>query len=335
MTGKDRHVFAGFSAAILLATFLCGAWAVSAAGKEAWKVHDDLFSMSFPTDKEGWACGRSGVILHTSDGGATWERQASGVEFTLTSIDFTDRENGWAVGNKGTILHTADGGRTWKRQTSPIDYFHMCVAFRTPQKGFIASERTHILATQDGGETWQVRFKDEDFILKALSFCDDLHGWAVGEFGYIYATVDGGQSWQKQAGLYDLDEETGSLKGGTFLYDVVALDPRTAWAVGIQGAVKRTTDGGKTWEDVDLELPPVQLYCISWDGAEALRIGGRGLCVTSTDRGESWQEARFEPPIGYSWIYGLAPLSKGQGAACGDEGAIYLSGSPNWHRVGY
>ena len=66
--------------------------------KKQQELYDDLFSVSFPTEKEGWACGRWGTILHTADGGKTWIRQNSGTDFTLSSIYFVDSKNGWAVG---------------------------------------------------------------------------------------------------------------------------------------------------------------------------------------------------------------------------------------------
>ncbi|MEW6440269.1 MAG: YCF48-related protein [bacterium] len=316
-----------------VALLCCALVASPAAARDPgkWEMRDDLFSVSFPAKEQGWACGRFGTILHTADGGAAWERQESGTACTLTSLHFIDALGGWAVGSTGTILHTEDGGKTWVKQESPVGFYHMCVTFLTPQKGFIASERTHILATEDGGRTWQVRFRDTDFILKSISFCDDRHGWAVGEFGYIYRTTDGGQTWQQQAGLYELDDATGDLKGEAFLYSVVALEPETAWAVGIQGTVKQTSDGGATWEDVNLNLPPVQLYCIGWDGRDTLAIAGRGVCVVSTDRGRNWRSARFEPSIEYSWIYGISLT--GRRAACGDEGSIYFTGSEGWLRA--
>ena len=49
---------------------------------------DDLLSVTFPNEKEGWTCGRSGAMLHTADGGKTWSRQASGTENTLASVHF-------------------------------------------------------------------------------------------------------------------------------------------------------------------------------------------------------------------------------------------------------
>ena len=308
----------------------------AATAQQAWQVHDDLFSVTFPDDTHGWACGRFGTILHTTDGGATWSRQASPTRHTLSSIHFTDPKNGWAAGSKGTLVHTSDGGGTWALQESPVDFYHMDVHFLTPSKGFVVSERTHILATEDGGATWEVRFQDEDYILKSISFCDALHGWTVGEFGYTYRTRDGGKTWEKQAGFYDLDYETGYLLGDDFLFDVTAVDPRTAWAVGILGTVKMTDDGGETWRKVDLGLPKVQLYAVASDGAGRLVIAGQGLCRVSADRGSTWKEAVFEPTIRYGWLYDVEALGSGRFTACGDEGAIYggAAGSP-WLRVRY
>jgi photosystem II stability/assembly factor-like uncharacterized protein len=300
------------------------------------KVHGDLFSVSFPNEKDGWACGRYGTILHTSDGGVNWQEQDSGTEFTLTSVCFIDAHNGWTVGSQGTIIHTTDGGKTWKKQESPVDYYHMEVYFAAPLKGWIVSERTHILSTDDGGKTWSVQFQDLDYILKSISFTDELNGWAVGEYGFIYHTSDGGATWEWQGGSCYIDEETGELCGEQFLYDVVALDPQRAMAVGIDGFTITTEDGGKTWTKLDAKIPQAHLFCICSDGKGTIVIGGDGLCAVSVDNGLMWEKAEFKPHIDYSWIYGLAHLGDSHFTACGDEGAIYRSASSKiWEKVYY
>ncbi|WP_044530250.1 WD40/YVTN/BNR-like repeat-containing protein, partial [Herbaspirillum sp. B65] len=40
-------------------------------------VDTTLTSVSFVDDKQGWAAGHGGVILHTVDGGKTWQLQRS------------------------------------------------------------------------------------------------------------------------------------------------------------------------------------------------------------------------------------------------------------------
>jgi len=301
--------------------------------KKQPELYDDLFSVTFPTENDGWASGRWGTIIHTSDGAKTWIRQNSGTDFTLSSIYFVDPQNGWAVGNEGTIIHTRDGGKTWEKQKSPVPFFLMKVYFMTPLKGWIVTEQTHILFTVDGGKTWSIQFKDEDFILKSISFCDPIHGWVVGEYGYIYHTNDGGNTWRKQAGHFGLSKDTGDVLGDPFLFDVVALDPQTAWAVGVDGYVIRTVDGGKTWKEVKTGAAKTQLFCVASSRTGTVLIGGKSTFLISMDNGGTWQNPQFEPPITYGWIYGLTRRGNSGFIAVGWEGAVYLSSSNTWKRV--
>ncbi len=299
------------------------------------KLYDDLFSVTFPNEKDGWACGRWGRILHTPDGGKTWVRQNSGTDYTLSSIAFVDPLHGWAVGDRGTIIHTADGGKTWKKQGSPVPFFLMRIYFLTPLKGWIVTEQTHILFTNDGGKKWTVQFKDQDFILKSLSFCDPLHGWAVGEYGHVYKTSNGGTTWEKQSGYFKLSDRTGDVEGGTYLFDVVAIDPRMAWAVGIDGYVTKTADGGKTWKEVTIGAPKTPLFCIAADKKDKILIGGKGTSLSSFDKGKTWKAAEFQPPITYNWIYGITSRGTSDFIAVGGNGVIYLSASAAWRRIDY
>ena len=100
-----------------------------ASAKQKTILEYDLFSISFPTEQLGWACGRWGAVLHTEDGGKSWVKQDSGTDYTLISICFTDPKKGWAVGDGGTIIHTEDGGQTWMKQKCPVDYYLMGVCF--------------------------------------------------------------------------------------------------------------------------------------------------------------------------------------------------------------
>jgi photosystem II stability/assembly factor-like uncharacterized protein len=331
-----RFDFRNTSLSILAVIFFT-TWLLSGLlhAQQKQKFYDDLFSVTFPNEKDGWACGRWGSILYTNDGGKRWSSQNSSTDYTLTSIYFVDPNNGWAVGEGGTIVHTRDGGKTWEKQESPVPFYLMKVYFATPSKGWIVTEQTHILFTDDGGRKWNIQFKDQDFILKSLSFCDPLHGWAVGEYGYIYKTNNGGTTWEKQAGFFNLSSRTGEIEGGTFLFGVVAFDPQTAWAIGIDGCVIRTTDGGKTWNEVAIGAPKTQLFCITTNKKDTILIGGKGTFMSSHDRGKTWKAPEFEPPIIYNWIYGLASRGGSGFVAVGGEGAIYLNVSTSWQRIAY
>ena len=306
------------------------------SASETYDRHDDLFAVSFPNEKEGWACGAWGVIWHTRDGGRTWKAQKSETDSTLSSIFFIDPQTGWAVGNEGTILHTSDGGQNWARQESPVTFFHRDVFFVTPSTGWIASEKTHILTTKDGGKTWQVQFSDEAYNLVAIAFSDEKHGWTVGEYGFTYHTDDGGNNWVHQAGYFRVSDETGDIETGVFLFDVVALDAKTGVAVGADGVVTRTEDGGKTWNRLDAGIPKALFFGAAYDGMDTIVIGGKGAYLYSTDRGQSWEEILLSPPMAYRWLYGFDEIGAGRFAAVGEEGAIYLSTSPgSLQRINY
>jgi photosystem II stability/assembly factor-like uncharacterized protein len=303
------------------------------------RLKEDLFSVTFPTGNDGWACGRFGTVLRTSDGGKTWVRQDTGTDYTLSSIHFTDNKSGWAVGDEGAIIHTEDGGKTWTKQKSPVSYFLMAVHFADKRSGWIVTERTTILHTEDGGKTWTKQFSDLDYILKSVSFSNEKNGWAVGEYGFIYHTEDGGATWKKQAGECSISEETGELVGGNFLFSVFAESPQSAWAVGIDGYVTRTTNGGKTWTRVNVPVPRVSLYSVVSNRKGTIAIGGDGIFLRSRDGGATWQSPEFKPSIKYAWVYGLAPRSEADLAVVGLDGAVYLSDSngarPSFSRVVY
>jgi photosystem II stability/assembly factor-like uncharacterized protein len=66
---------------------------------------------------EAWVAGSPGTrVLHTADGGRTWQAHATGQNVPLADIAFVGSKQGWAVGALGVILASKDGGRTWHRQ---------------------------------------------------------------------------------------------------------------------------------------------------------------------------------------------------------------------------
>ncbi len=69
-----------------------------------------ISSIFFEDIYHGWACGDSGVVLRTSDGGNNWDSVKTAPEKDLYMIKFADNTNGYAVGVGGTILKTINGG---------------------------------------------------------------------------------------------------------------------------------------------------------------------------------------------------------------------------------
>jgi photosystem II stability/assembly factor-like uncharacterized protein len=312
------------------------------AGPAAAK-NEDLLSICFVSHDRGWACGRWGKVLMTLDGGQTWASGQTKVDYTLAGIHFADDQIGVAVGDEGTIIRTQDGGATWERVKSPVNYFLMDVFFTSPEIGFIVTERTTILKTEDSGKTWNIVFQDEDYILKSISFCDAQNGWAVGEYGFIYRTFDGGDTWNHQAGFFDISDETGDIEGESYLFDVRAVNPMTAWAVGIDGMVKRTRDGGNSWQIIPTNVPKTPFFSIALGPEKSIVIVGDGVVLRSKNGGRLWDGVPMEPPFPYGWLYNVTarPAKNGVGpaglsnqfVACGQGGTLYTGDPGSWQQI--
>ncbi len=147
--------------------------AKSSDGGTSWRLllRDtifDFFDCFFIDENEGWVVGGNdqtfeACILHTTDGGETWERQFTPTNaFYLRACHFIGRK-GWASGMFGTILYTSDG-RNWTTQTTPATRTLFDIEFRDEEKG-IASGTDVALYTIDGGRNWrtaQVGTKEDE-----------------------------------------------------------------------------------------------------------------------------------------------------------------------------
>lgn len=99
----------------------------------------------------GWAAGRGGVVMRTTDRGATWKQVNLGTKETFNDLFFIDPTNGWLVGFFGALFKTVDGGAVWKNLSSGTRNDLFGVQFMENQQGWIAGSGDLILATKTGG----------------------------------------------------------------------------------------------------------------------------------------------------------------------------------------
>jgi len=117
-----------------------------------------LVSVAFRNEREGYVTGESGILLTTSDGGATWTNVPSGSFNTLLSIFPPGVQNvAVATGVLGTLA-TQEGDK-WT--VSPIVREHILTWLRDASFakdsgfGLVCGGKGTVLITQDGGKTWQ------------------------------------------------------------------------------------------------------------------------------------------------------------------------------------
>jgi hypothetical protein len=144
--------------------------------------------------------------LRTSDGGASWVPQVSGVTTTLYSIDFANANLGWAVGPVSTILQTTNGGTTWRvlpevTQRFPgMTFFE--VLFADSHHGWVSTYGGSVLRTTDGGQSWtstNATGKQGGWAsLYRIARSSGTRLVACGTYSTIVVSTDGGSTWNSQ-----------------------------------------------------------------------------------------------------------------------------------------
>ena len=151
-----------------------------------------LDTVFFLNDQLGWAGGQ-GVVLGTTDGGATWEAQYTGTA-TIRQVDFADATQGWALTSTG-LLTTQNGGQSWSavRGTTPsltqIDFVSATQGWGVGASG--------LEFTTDGGTHWQMAATPVP--VQSVCFSSAETGWAAGGTAgasTVLHTTDGGSDWQ-------------------------------------------------------------------------------------------------------------------------------------------
>ena len=230
----------------------------------------------FIDTQTGWAVGEAGTVLASRDGGASWQRQASGVPVALNGVFFTDARNGWAVGAQGLILATRDGGSSWA-----AEYVQVPKVSEATLHAIHGTDAAHLWAVGDymlvlgrnAEGTWLPQQFGGSDSLRAVHLSGDAKGMAVGTRGAVAAMIKSDTWLARPAGVAsDIGTLTalatpggevvlageGFIRMGSNLQQVVKqpvafnalhfVDDRTGWAVGSGGTVLVSRDGGLSWQ---------------------------------------------------------------------------------------
>jgi photosystem II stability/assembly factor-like uncharacterized protein len=310
----------------------------------------------------GNLCGRSQVwiaFLFTSDASITaegayvdevklqaddWSKQSSGTTADLNGVAFSDSTHGWAVGDGGVIRATTDGGATWGPQASGTTEDLHAVAFGDATHGWAVGRFSLILTTTNGGATWSKQSGGEasGYWLTAVAFTDASHGSAVGQggarwvngiqewFNVILDTNDGGARWGVHERTY--------YNSAPSLEAVAFGDATHGWAVGQQGTILATTDGGGAW---NRQFPGAgasqwtTLRGVAFpDATHGWAVGDDSIgpvILATADGGATW---RAQSPESSARLCAVAFSDATRGWAVGIGGAILATtdGGATWSR---
>jgi len=202
----------------------------------------------------------------------------------IEDVVFLDSLTGYAVAQLNFILKTTNGGENWSiiyEDTTSVQFIFKRIQFISENEGFAGGFfglNYGMMKTTDAGQNWSLvntpTFAEDIFVLSSDTI------WFVcteSLTGGVFRTTNGGASWQRlwsQIGqnpdkIHMLNANTGfcalnsglryvrrTTNGGfnwndvdnnqTF-YDIYFADSLKGWFCGIVSPIKATTNGGLNW----------------------------------------------------------------------------------------
>jgi len=240
--------------------------------------------LEFVDAQSGWA-GDAKRLMHTSDGGKTWEVQLNFepnsnmyLDYQIMSIHFISSQFGILnVVDKDYntyIFRTEDGGSNWEKyaignENIPPNYGIQHMDVLDELNCFGAHKYNNVIGSTDGGKSWNLVYEGSEYI-RELKFVNKEIGY-VNYSNRIAKTVDGGITWteisfdgspyfttldaigskvwvsDQGTGLYFSEDggENWSLISDFGVTDLNMIDEY----FGIASNVYVTNDGGATWDE--------------------------------------------------------------------------------------
>jgi photosystem II stability/assembly factor-like uncharacterized protein len=270
---------------------------------------------------EAWAVGDGGFVVHSSDAGATWERQPTPTNADLSAVCMLADGNGWAVGAAATALTTTDGGQNWKAVEvrppsfspeqfdpkaqmnksadaatvgpAPMPRWFKAVWFENSKHGWILNSTDGesvdaLFITDDGGKSWRLN-SAQDEVRKAVD--DPSHESArtrrAGSHrGEAAAYLDdSAHVIVGDAIRFGFKDRTGArvAMGGSTSCRVDFVDAEHGWFLADSGTLLATSDGGMTWDPVRRPSPDLPRRPADADDRRQTRTPGPPTGIRAID----------------------------------------------------
>ncbi|MFQ5334518.1 MAG: YCF48-related protein [Flavobacteriales bacterium] len=131
-----------------------------------------------------------GLIIASTDGGASWTDVTSGTPPFIYSIDMVDANNVFVAGDAGTLLSTTDGGSNWNTLTSGTSEILWGISFAYLTYGLACGENGTMISTTDGS-AWSAENTGNSESYYGVFMLDSVSAWAVGSNGTIIKRILG------------------------------------------------------------------------------------------------------------------------------------------------
>ena len=223
----------------------------------------------------------SAFIIQYSN--AQWIQQTSGTGGSLYDIEMINESTGWICGAGGTILKTTNGGENWISIPNPavgkplldidvVDANTMyCVGFF----------ETILKSTNAGANWFAIRNGTVGGTASyyTCSFINKDTGWICGDLQKILRTKDGGMTFDSTY-IFVVD-----------MFHIYFKNPLEGLVTGEGSIVRRSSDGGVSWYQANINLPTNQpgfADFVFLDQNTGFMPARDGRIFKTTDFGNNW-----------------------------------------------
>jgi len=191
------------------------------------------------------------------------------------------------------------------------------VAFMNASIGLLVGDNGRIFRTTNGGASWSQVSSGTGNNLAAVAFGTGGMAYASGRDGTIVRSTDSGTSWTLV--------ETGADR----YRDMTAKGSQFAWAVGDEGALRATTNGGVSWFDQNPGTVSDLKGVFFLTAMEGWIAGQNSTLIHTTDGGATWGNRSGGINMGQEAVFFV---NANDGWSVGNIGTIYrtINGGLNW-----
>jgi photosystem II stability/assembly factor-like uncharacterized protein len=206
-----------------------------------------LWGAAFEDASAGYAVGERGVILRTTDGGATWSDRTRWADFPTDLYDAAVLGAGdvLAVGDAPGIYRSTDAGDSFTPVTNPstsrLHNIHRLDAATLT----VVGDAGAVIRSTDNGATWSALPAPGAFALRDQYWSSAADGYVCGD-ARARRTTNAGATWTTLPGVTE--------NGIQVFTDVRFLDPMNGWLFEHFDTF-RTTDGGASWFKKNAPFP--------------------------------------------------------------------------------
>ncbi len=306
----------------------------------------------FIDENKGWYVNGGGNIYKTINGGQTWEKCFTTPGTFFRCIAFIDSLRGF-VGNVGTeyfpnvqdtipLYKTTVGGKTWTPVAYSGPYVKGLCAIDIVKEQYInhgnidykyhiygvgrVGSPANIMVSDDGGATFRSWSMDADCkMLFDITMFNKQEGFVCAATSadipqsnaLILYTNDGGKTWVKRYQSTRPFETTWKVSFPTRDTGYVTIQNYNPDKAVSKQRVAKTTDGGKTWFEVDLcDDHGSREFGIGFINARHGFVGTMNSGYETTDGGQTWTKTDLGRACNKIRIY-TTPDGKTYGYAIG------------------